>query len=1037
MKLYCYMVTLSCLIALSSISVFTQQRSDWQVLLDNKENGLSGRYYTTSNSAMGTGYCTHYEIMSRYQSRVYFTVTFTYYEGDSKSWDWNLSSGKSYEWNLDTKGVTNVRIQISNNEGGSGEDQNATSSNSHNQELQRDAQNKRIQQQQQALQRQLDDAASRTRQTFNAVNSGLSALSDYVFGNMAKNARERMNNERDNAFRELKEKARTTYGDLEDCSSCSGSGAVDCSQCNSQGYSDCSNCNGTGKQTCNLCGGTGTFFNKPCTSCGGRGYSTCAACSGKGKIICIHCGGVGKTNCTSCKGTGKIFVEKDQPDEQAGTTTPVDNSNNTTNSTTSSSSSSSYVASSFITADQRAIIKFVVDSIGNEILGDWEIYKTEYHDFKFEDGKGSISISRDFNGNYAATGNFEFVLGVGGHKQVLIGYISSIDLDSLNAISAHNTKLTFLLNGSYDYKHTFEYEGEKSIVYAAQMSLAYFSVRRDSEGTFLLLAPFIGQKKDDKKPSSIPSEYYYWFRKKKTDAELCKEYYDKALAYKHQGDLDNAIEYFAKALFYNPNDTTTLYNMGYAYRDKNKYDKAMECYQKVIDIAPDNASAYFDMGLAHGHEKEYDKAIECYEKALRIKPNYAEAYFNIGNMHHARKEYDQAVICYRKATEIKPEYAEASANMSADLENVLQDMYEKRKEEIRAQHILISLKPDASDDDTLAAWSKAFDLLKRAKNGESFDSLAYRYSDDSTAKFNHGDVYYFTSGMMVSAFEKACYNLKKEEIFPVPVRTPFGYHIIKVLDRIHSRGSIKASHIMTRFKGSATDSEDNAQALQRITALQDSLKRGADFHTLAMKYSEDGGSAAQGGDLGWFERRKWVQSFDEAVFKLNVGQNSDIVKTPFGYHIIKCDSMKPVGTYQELRNQLLESYNKVAGISKENETQSRAQSSGDVNAKLNTGAEQKIQSNKDAIMEVLKSIAHDAYEYLIRPSSMGGGGGSYAGFSISSSLSSDDNGTYTVAAGVTRVMIVGTSHLDARNIITLYVDSNGTLTSWTYEGDFK
>jgi peptidyl-prolyl cis-trans isomerase SurA len=229
----------------------------------------------------------------------------------------------------------------------------------------------------------------------------------------------------------------------------------------------------------------------------------------------------------------------------------------------------------------------------------------------------------------------------------------------------------------------------------------------------------------------------------------------------------------------------------------------------------------------------------------------------------------------------------------------IKELYNHKKEEIRAQHILLKVTPDASSGETLKVYNKAMELINRAKAGENFDSLAIRNSEDPSVKLNNGDIYWFTGGQMVGPFEHAAFALKEGEISSKPARSTFGYHIIKVNDRQPARGSIKVGHIMARFQKSATDSADTIAALTRIKGLHDSLKKGWDFHNLAIKLSEDGGSAPQGGSLGWFERRRFVQPFDEAAFKLKPGEISDIVRTPFGFHLIYCDSVKPFQTLSD------------------------------------------------------------------------------------------------------------------------------------------
>jgi len=226
-------------------------------------------------------------------------------------------------------------------------------------------------------------------------------------------------------------------------------------------------------------------------------------------------------------------------------------------------------------------------------------------------------------------------------------------------------------------------------------------------------------------------------------------------------------------------------------------------------------------------------------------------------------------------------------------------LYQRETEEIRAKHILVSVK----NQDTLAAYQKAVGLIAKLAAGADFDSLAVAESDDPSARVNKGDLYYFSGGQMVKPFEDAAYAMKVGEISRVPVRTSFGYHIIKITERQPARGKIKVRHIMALAKQAAADTGDTVAALSRLRAWQDSLKNGRDFAELAREVSEDAGSAARGGDLGWFERKRYVQSFDEAAFQLKPGEVSPIVKTPYGYHLIKCDSIRPMDTYEEMRAQ--------------------------------------------------------------------------------------------------------------------------------------
>ncbi len=98
---------------------------------------------------------------------------------------------------------------------------------------------------------------------------------------------------------------------------------------------------------------------------------------------------------------------------------------------------------------------------------------------------------------------------------------------------------------------------------------------------------------------------------------------------------------------------------------------------------------------------------------------------------------------------------------------------------------------------------------------------------------------------------------------------------------------------------------------------------------------------------------------------------------------------------------------------------------------------QSIQANKDAIINDLNNIAAHAYQFKIRPSSMGGGDGSYTGYSIPTKMATNENANYAATPAASSVTVVATSVQNTTNQITVVVDSDGKLGSWTYAGDFQ
>ncbi|MBI3579431.1 MAG: hypothetical protein HY276_08760 [Ignavibacteriales bacterium] len=98
---------------------------------------------------------------------------------------------------------------------------------------------------------------------------------------------------------------------------------------------------------------------------------------------------------------------------------------------------------------------------------------------------------------------------------------------------------------------------------------------------------------------------------------------------------------------------------------------------------------------------------------------------------------------------------------------------------------------------------------------------------------------------------------------------------------------------------------------------------------------------------------------------------------------------------------------------------------------------QSVQSNRDAIINDLNNLAAQAYQYRIRPSSMGGGQGKYDGFTIPSKMSANENAKYAATVTTDAITIVATSAQNTTNTVTVKIDSDGKLGSWTYAGDFQ
>ncbi len=246
-------------------------------------------------------------------------------------------------------------------------------------------------------------------------------------------------------------------------------------------------------------------------------------------------------------------------------------------------------------------------------------------------------------------------------------------------------------------------------------------------------------------------------------------------------------------------------------------------------------------------------------------------------------------------------YRESLANSyinSKDLtEKLIQEAYDRYKEEISAEHILLRT---SNEEDTLAAYHKIDSIRQLALAGDDFPSLAKTYSEDPTASKNGGDLGYFTSMRMVYPFESAAYNTPVGEISPI-VKTKFGYHILHIKDRRPSQGKTSASHIMIR-----TTSRDNSEkqeiARNKIFEIHDQLNNGVDWTQLCKQFSDDNNTKNKAGKLPPFGTGQMPPTFFQAASDLqDDGQYSDPFTTPYGWHIVKLDGRLPIESYDKMK----------------------------------------------------------------------------------------------------------------------------------------
>ena len=250
-------------------------------------------------------------------------------------------------------------------------------------------------------------------------------------------------------------------------------------------------------------------------------------------------------------------------------------------------------------------------------------------------------------------------------------------------------------------------------------------------------------------------------------------------------------------------------------------------------------------------------------------------------------------------------------------EELIEDAYQRKLKDIRASHILINCDKHALPADTLKAYNKAMEIRKKALKSD-FGEVAATYSQDPTArdrkadangparKGNKGDLGFFTVFDMVYPFETGAYNTPVGEI-SMPVRSDYGYHLIKVNSVTDAMGIITAAHIFLKLDANASEEDVQAMKLKADNIYKEIMDSdGKGWNEAVLKYSDDRGSASRSGTLTPFTVSRIVPEFIETVKQLQPEEISQPIRTNYGFHIIKLISNTGVGSFEKERQAIAE-----------------------------------------------------------------------------------------------------------------------------------
>jgi peptidyl-prolyl cis-trans isomerase SurA len=268
-----------------------------------------------------------------------------------------------------------------------------------------------------------------------------------------------------------------------------------------------------------------------------------------------------------------------------------------------------------------------------------------------------------------------------------------------------------------------------------------------------------------------------------------------------------------------------------------------------------------------------------------------------------RKLLEREGIAYAKYREdirreltmqrLREREVEARVNVTdAEVDNFLASaaLREGGDVEYLLSHILVSVPEQASPEQVEQRLRRAEAALQQVTSGTDFAQVAASTSDAPDA-LQGASLGWRNAARLPTAFADLVRSMKKGDVSQV-LRSPAGFHVVKLVDqRDRSAPTVvdqtRVRHILVRVNETTSEAEGRA----RIERISDRLETGVKFEDMARINSEDA-SSAKGGDLGWVNPGDTVPEFEQAMAKLEVGETSRPVRTPFGWHLLKVEERR-------------------------------------------------------------------------------------------------------------------------------------------------
>lgn len=323
-----------------------------------------------------------------------------------------------------------------------------------------------------------------------------------------------------------------------------------------------------------------------------------------------------------------------------------------------------------------------------------------------------------------------------------------------------------------------------------------------------------------------------------------------------------------------------------------------EAKRQGISVSDAEVERQIDGAISEAKERLGGE--EAYREQLR-KENTSEAQLRDKYRTELQRQFMVRRLVEKTFPRKPVPQAEAEAYFASH-----RDKFPKMPSEVRLSVIQVAPQPDSV---ALAAGrSKAVAARKRVTGGEKFAKVASEMSDDPASKDAGGDLGFFGPGRMEKSFEEVAFSAPLHQL-SAPVRSPYGWHLIEVLERDTLRGAngrdsigpsgkpaveAHARHIVVRVTPTETDVLKAKATADRVRA---EAVKGTNFGTLVRRYSSYDGPASPEGDVGFVSVTTLQPIIRDGLDSLEVGQVSEVLPNQAGFNIFKVTDRRPEREY--------------------------------------------------------------------------------------------------------------------------------------------